>query len=247
MFAPFLGDIDHVMPDMTGLFKDRPTQPKGGRLTAVQQIYQSLRDQIVSLDLPPGTVLQTRQIAEQFGVSPTPVREALILLEEEGLVDVFPQSRTCVAFIDVQSAREAHFLRRSVEVEIARTLAGDIDGPDIDALRAVIGRQKAALSSGDLSTFIPADNRFHEMMYEMAGVGGLWDIIHARRAHLDRLRRLHLPTKGKAPKIIRDHEAILDAIAAHDSNAAEAAVRAHLKDTVSSTEEIRTHFPEYFG
>ena len=234
-------------PDTIGLFKDRPTPPKGGRLTAVQQIYQSLRDQIVSLDLPPGTVLQTRQIAEQFGVSPTPVREAIILLEEESLVDVFPQSRTCVSFIDVQSAREAHFLRRSVEVEIARTLAIGITDNDIDALRATIGRQKAALAASDLSAFLPADNRFHEMMYEIAGVGGLWDIIHARRAHLDRLRRLHLPTEGKAARIIRDHEAILDAIAARTPNEAEAAVRAHLKDTVSATEEMRAVFPEYFG
>ena len=172
------------MPDTAALFKERQHPPKNGRLTAVQQIYQTLRDQIVSLDLPPGTVLQTRQIAEQFGVSPTPVREALILLEEESLVDVFPQSRTCVSFLDVQSAREAHFLRRSVEVEIARTLAAEIAEQEIDDLRAVIGLQKGALASGDLSTFIPADNRFHEMTYEIAGVGGLWDIIHARRAHL---------------------------------------------------------------
>lgn len=236
-----------MTPDSTGLFKERPAHPKGGRLTAVQQIYQTLRDQIVSLDLPPGTVLQTRQIAETFGVSPTPVREALILLEEESLVDVFPQSRTCVSFIDVQSAREAHFLRRSVEVEIARTLAAEINDAEVDALSTAIGRQKAALAAGDLSAFLPADNRFHEMMYEMAGVGGLWDIIHARRAHLDRLRRLHLPTEGKAAKIIRDHEAILDAIAARTPDDAEAAVRAHLKDTVSTTEEMRAHFPEYFG
>ena len=235
------------MPDTNELFKPRQPLPKGGRQTAVQLIYQNLRDGIVSLELPPGTVLQTRQIAEQFGVSPTPVREALILLEEESLVDIFPQSRTCVAFIDVQSAREAHFLRRSVEVEIARALAIDITGPQINDLQLAIDRQKSVHASGDLSAFLPADNRFHEMMYEMAGVGGLWDIIHARRAHLDRLRRLHLPTKGKAAKIIRDHEAILAAIAARDPSEAEAAVRAHLKDTVSTTEEIRAHFPEYFG
>jgi DNA-binding GntR family transcriptional regulator len=235
------------MPDSAELFKERRSGAKGVRLTAVQQIYQSLRDEIVSLDLPPGTVLQSKQIAEQFGVSPTPVREALILLEEENLVDIFPQSRTCVSFINVQSAREAHFLRRSVEVEIARTLALEISDSQIEDLRAVIDQQKTAHRSGNLSAFLPADNLFHETMYEMAGVGGLWDIIHARRAHLDRLRRLHLPTKGKAAKIIRDHEAILDAIEARNPNEAEAAVRYHLKETVSATEEIRSHFPEYFG
>ena len=137
--------------------------------------------------------------------------------------------------------------RRSVEVEIARTLAIDITDAQVEELRAAIARQQAALDSNDLSAFLPADNRFHELTYEMAGVGGLWDIIHSRRAHLDRLRRLDLPTEGKAAKIIADHKDILESIAERNPNKAEAAVRHHLKGTVSTTDEIRAHFPEYFG
>ena len=227
--------------------KARVASSRGGRLTAVQMIHAALREQIVGLSLPPGTVLSQKEVAEQFGVSQTPVREALMLLSDEGLVDIFPQSRTTVSLIDVQSAREAHFLRRSVEVEIARNLALDIGEDDIADLQAIIGTQQTALASGDLTTFMFTDNRFHEHMYDLAGVRGLWDLIHARRAHLDRLRRLHLPTKGKAAKIVRDHEEILAAIAAHDPDRAEKAVRWHLKETVSATEEIRSHFPEYFG
>lgn len=220
--------------------------PRGGRQTAVQVVHAALRDRIVALDLMPGTVLSQKEIAERFGVSQTPVREALLLLEDEGLVDIVPQSRTTVAHINVQSAREAHFLRRSVEVEIARNLALDIGDDAVAALGAIIGQQKAAMASGDLTTFMATDNRFHEHMYELAGVRGLWDLIHARRAHLDRLRRLHLPTAGKAPRIVSDHEEILTAITAHDPDRAEKAVRWHLKETVSATEEIRSHFPEYF-
>lgn len=226
---------------------DKAPPPRGGRVTAVQQVYDVLRRRIVTLDLPPGTVLSLKDMAEEFGVSPTPVREALILLGEEGLVDIFPQSRTAVALINVQSAREAHFLRRSVEVEIARLLAAGLPDTAAQDLRALIGRQKAAQAAGDLTAFTDADNAFHETMYGLAGVAGLWDLIRARRAHLDRLRRLHLPTKGKTQKIIRDHEEILAAIAGHDADRAEAAVRAHLRDTVSHTEELRSHFPEYFG
>lgn len=216
-------------------------------MTTVQQIYGEIRELIVELDLPPGTVLSKKQIAAEFGVSQTPVREALILLEDEGLVDIFPQSRTAVSFIDVQSAREAHFLRRSVEVEIARNLSAAIADDQVAELRAITARQAVDLRAGDLSAFIASDNRFHERMYEIAGVGGLWGLIRARRAHLDRLRRLHLPAKGKAKAILRDHKAILDAIADRDPDGAERAVRAHLKGTVSATEEIRSHFPEYFG
>ncbi|WNK01142.1 GntR family transcriptional regulator [Thalassospiraceae bacterium LMO-JJ14] len=215
-------------------------------MTTVQQIYSDLRNLIVDLTLPPGTVLSKNEIADRYRVSQTPVREAMILLEEEGLVDIFPQSRTEVSCIDVQSAREAHFLRRSVEVEIARILAQDISKSQISELRDSIALQVAADSINDYSSFTLHDNRFHELMYKFAGVGGLWNIVDGQRAHLDRLRRLHLPTKGKVKSILRDHKAIVKTIASHDVDAAEAAVREHLKGTVFTSEELRAHFPEYF-
>jgi DNA-binding GntR family transcriptional regulator len=220
---------------------------RGNRISTVQLIYDDLRRQIVDLTLPPGTVLSKNDIADRFGVSQTPVREALILLEEEGLVDIFPQSRTEVSYIDVQSAKEAHFLRRSVEVEIAHILAAVINDDQIKELRGIIALQEAAHKVSDYYSFTQLDNRFHERIYEIAGVGGLWGLIDARRAHLDRLRRLHLPTKGKAEQIISDHLAILDALASRNAGQAEASVREHLKGTVSATGDMRAHFPEYFG
>lgn len=223
------------------------SQPKSQRVSATQQIYAALRQQVIDLTLPPSTQLSKKEIASRYGVSQTPVREALMLLEEEGLVDIFPQSRTEVAYIDVQRAREAHFLRRSVEVEIARALCGKITETQLIDLRSIVQHQTAHLKANDLAAFTEADGKFHRSMYEMASVGGLWDIIHARRAHLDRLRHLHLPTKGKASAIIKDHNAIIDAITSGDPDAAEFAVREHIKGTVSATEEIRAHFPEHFS
>lgn len=220
---------------------------RGQRVTAVQQIHADLRSRIVDLSLVPGAILSKKEIADRFAVSQTPVREALILLEEEGLVDIFPQSRTVVAVIDVQSAREAHFLRRSVEVEIARTLAGRLSKADHADLRAILQRQSIFLEAGDLAAFFAADNALHHRMYEMADVAGLWEIVRARRAHLDRLRNLHLPSKGKASAILSEHEQIILALEGGDPDAADAAVRAHLRGTVSATEQIRAHFPEYFA
>ncbi|MGI9386564.1 MAG: GntR family transcriptional regulator [Methyloligellaceae bacterium] len=215
-------------------------------VSAVQQIYERLREQIVELSLPPGSVISKNELAAEFGVSPTPVRDALLRLEDEGLIEIFPQSRTVVSYIDVQSAREAHFLRRSVEVEIARILSLDITEGQTAELRAVITQQAANLKVEDFSAFTASDDQFHERMYAFAGVGGLWSLIRTRRAHLDRLRHLHLPARGKAKAILKDHKTIIDAVAAHDAEGAERAVREHLKGTVSATEEIRSHFPEYF-
>ena len=88
---------------------------------------------------------------------------------------------------------------------------------------------------------------FHQRMYQMADVTGLYDLLNTRRAHLDRLRNLHLPQKGKASAILSEHSAIVDSLENRDPAAAEAAVRNHLKGTVSATEELRSHFPEYFA
>jgi len=236
------------MPDeISAKTRTEIAHQKGSRVSASQQIYATLRQQVIDLTLPPGTQLSKKKIASTFGVSETPVRESLMLLEEEGLVDIFPQSRTEVAYIDVQSAREAHFLRRSVEVEIARSLCGKITETQLIDLRSIVQHQAAHLKVNDLAAFAEADSKFHRSMYEMANVDGLWDIIHARRAHLDRLRHLHLPTKGKACAIIKDHNAIIDAIKSGAPDAAEFAVREHIKGTVSATDEIRAHFPEYFN
>src|SRR5258706_5427538 len=90
---------------------------------AAPQVFERLRGMIISLALPPGSPLSRAALAGQFGVSSTPIRDALMRLEEEGLVDVFPQYATVVSRVDVRLAQQAHFLRQAVELEIVRALA----------------------------------------------------------------------------------------------------------------------------
>ncbi len=241
--------IQPVFSPTESLLAAVPRRPHRDRRSGiVRQIYEDLHVRIVGLELPPGTVISKRDLANEFAVSETPVREALLRLEESGLVDIFPQSRTVVARIDIQSAKEAHFLRLGVEIEVARSLAPRISEPEIAALLSAIDEQRDALNLGDLAAFTAADNWFHQLSYDLAGVSGLWSLIEAKRAHLDRLRRLKLPTKGKAQAVIKDHVAIADALARHDPMAAEKAIRDHLRNAVSATEidDIRSAFPEYF-
>src|SRR6476646_2368637 len=90
---------------------------------AAPQVFERLRGMIISLALPPGSALSRAELAAQFGVSSTPIRDALMRLEEEGMVDVFPQYATVVSRVDVRLAQQAHFLRQAVELEIVRALA----------------------------------------------------------------------------------------------------------------------------
>lgn len=212
---------------------------------AAPQVFEHLRDQIISMVLPPNTVLSRPELALQYGISQTPVRDALMRLAEEGLVDVFPQHATRVSRIDVALAWQAHFLRRSVELEIVRTLAKQPDAALVERLRATVARQQRMLELDDLAEFTANDQNFHRQLYDAAAVPDLFALVRRQSGHLDRLRRLHLPIPGKAHAVLRDHTAIVDAIAAADVPGAEGALRDHLSGTLANVEEIRARFADY--
>jgi GntR family transcriptional regulator, rspAB operon transcriptional repressor len=212
---------------------------------AAPQVQDYLRDQIIALDLPPGMLLSRTDLATQFGLSQTPVRDALIRLEEEGLVEVFAQHKTVVSRIDIRSAQQAHFLRCAVEIEVVRTLAASRNAPLLKELRARIAVQKVALDAGDYPEFVAGDQAFHRQMYEAAGVPDLFAIVRRQSGHIDRLRRLHVPEPGKGLAILSDHKRIVDAIARGNPDVATRRVREHLSGTLSWVDTIRAKYPDY--
>lgn len=212
---------------------------------AAPQVFERLRSEIIALELPPGSPLSRAALAEQFGVSSTPVRDALMRLEEEGLVEVFPQYATVVSRIDVHRAQQAHFLRQALELEIVRMLALQPDAALIAELNATIARQQQFAKLGAFERFIAADNEFHAHLYEAAGKQDLWTLVRSRSGHIDRLRRLHLPSPGKAQDIVRHHKLIARAISGGKPAEAQEHLRKHLSGTLSELSRIRTRHPEY--
>lgn len=213
---------------------------------AAPQVFEQLREMILSLALAPGTVLSRSELQRQFKLSSTPIRDALLQLQDERLVEIFPQHATVVSPIDLALARQAQFLRRSVELEIVRTLAAAPDQALIAQLNAIVARQRAFGAAGDLEQFMATDESFHRAMYEAAQVPDLWALVRRHSGHIDRLRRLHLPVEGKAKQIVDDHTAIVDAIAAGQPDLAQRQLRDHLSRSLAFSSEMRTRFPTYF-
>jgi len=217
-----------------------------GRRGGAAHVFDTLRQDIIALTLAPGAVLSRAELQDRFGLSSTPVRDALMRLEEEGLVEVFPQHATVVSPIDLEKARQGQFLRRSIELEIVRTLALTPDDAVIERLTSLIRQQTAFARLGEHSAFNAADQAFHKTMYESANVAELWGLVGRHSGHIDRLRRLHLPVPGKMRDVIRDHQAIVDAIAAGKPEAAQAALRDHLSRSLGFVETLRQSHPDYF-
>ncbi len=214
------------------------------------QVFEALRESIVSVLLEPGAVLQRAELAEHFGISQTPIRDALIRLGEEQLVDIFPQHATVVSRIDLSAALEAHFLRRAIEVEILKTLC-DLQDPEHSALmqrlKLHLGVQESALKPLDVARLAAADVAFHKEMYDAARVSSLWSLVRKQSGHVDRLRHLNLPAKGKAQAIIQDHRDILEALKQRDAATAEAALRRHLAGTLSFVNDMKKRFPDWIA
>ncbi|MDH2051975.1 GntR family transcriptional regulator [Achromobacter marplatensis] len=212
---------------------------------AAPQVFEHLREQIVSLELAPGTALSRVTLAEAYGLSQTPIRDALMRLAEEALVEIYPQHTTVVSRIDIPAARQAHFLRQSLELEIVHLLAQRPDPVLHKRLQASIDLQRVSHANGEYQQFIDADQAFHRDMHAAAGVTSLWELEQRYSGHLDRLRRLHLPEAGKAERIMDDHQRLLDAIVAQEPGRAQQVLREHLSGTLSQVAEICKRYPEY--
>lgn len=213
---------------------------------SAEPVFVTLRQEIIALSLAPGTVLSRAALQARFGVSSTPIRDVLLRLEAEDLVEIFPQHATIVSPIDLGLAQQGQFLRRSVEMEIARVLAQAPDAVLLEGLRRLVRRQAAFADLDEHAAFAEADQAFHRTMYEAAGVAGLWPLVRRQGGHMDRLRRLHLPVTGKMREILRDHEAIVAAIAAGRPACAQERVRAHLSHSLDAVDALRARHPTYF-
>lgn len=212
-----------------------------------QRVYDSLRQRIITLELPPESTLSRTDLSDTYDVSQTPIREAMQRLKQDGLVRIYPQSKTVVTRIDVPQIYEAHFLRVALETEVVRRLAEKCEPSTLTRARSIIKMQEAVADDpGQLAIFQELDELFHQTLFAGLGRSGLHELVRERSGHLERVRRLHLPEQGKILNILEGHRRIIDAIAAQNPDEAIAAIRDHLSRTVARVEDLRREFPDYF-
>ncbi|HLG80067.1 MAG TPA: GntR family transcriptional regulator [Bradyrhizobium sp.] len=216
------------------------------RTTASSRIYSELRDELVSLQRRPGEAISEAEIALSYGLSRTPVREAILKLADEGLVDIFPQSGIFVSRIPLAALPEAIIIRKALEETTAGLAAERATPSQIMNLQAIVQRQREADAAFDREGFHLADEAFHAGIAEIAGYPGIWRLILQVKVHVDRYRRLTLPVAGRMTQVIAEHEPILAAIEAHDPAAARAAMEQHLARLLLDISATRHTNPEFF-
>ena len=207
---------------------------------------QLLRSRIISLELAPGTSLSENELANELGISRTPVRESLILLREEGLVQVFPQVGTFVSRVDPERVSQAQFVREAIECA-SLSEAHEVDPGALQSLQANIRDQRDAERAGDVAAFFALDEDFHRGLLRATGHESAWTTVNAAKAHLDRARRLSLIDTRPISSLVDQHASIVDALSRHDRATAIAALRSHLRAVFEDVERIRQTSPELFS
>jgi DNA-binding GntR family transcriptional regulator len=214
--------------------------------TTASRIYSDLRSELVSLRRRPGETISESEIALAYGVSRTPVREAILKLSDEGLVEIFPQSGIIVSRIPVAALPESIVIRKALEETTARLAAQRASSSQILTLRAIVERQREADVAGNREAFHQADEAFHAAIADVAGYPGIWKFIQQVKIHVDRYRLLTLPQAGRMTEVIAEHEPILAAIEAHDPEAARIAMDRHLERLLSDISATQNINPEFF-
>lgn len=216
------------------------------RRSTADIIFRQLREEIMALDILPGTKLSEAEVAQKFGVSRQPVREALNLLSSEDLVEIQPQKATRVGRFSLERIRIARFVRRAIEIEVAKAACSNWSDVYRPGFERCLEAQARAATRQDAQGFHGLDEEFHALMADAADMPFAFGQIKAHKAYVDRICVLSLKNTADMMVLVDDHRRIFDAVAAGDSAAAEAALRVHLSRIEKTIEAVRLSNASYF-
>ncbi len=223
----------------------RPTAPPPLHGRRSDWVYDELSEAIRSLRLPPGAALSEPAVAAWLHVSRAPAREAITRLADHGLVTVVPQVGTQVAPISMRAVRDAVFVRNALETSAFQDAIAQKD-LETRELRVMVDRNRQAGLDKNLDAFFETDERLHQLVFALAGVPEVWNLVRGTKLQLDRLRHLNLEAAVENPEVAREHEQIADALDSRDEIAGVAIIHQHSYRILDDTEELRKKHEEYF-
>ena len=199
------------------LWHKLPVEMPNYDINSARQLYAILRQDIVTLRYKPGEKLSENDLAKRFGTSRAPVREALIRLGEDGLIDIKPQRGSFVSRISLKAMERARFTREALEIAIIRRAAErGLTNDDCVEIEAAIAGQLQAGESPEQFTYY--DDLFHSRFAMSTGLSGVWNTIEREKVQFDRIRFLSLPNITPVDLIVEQHRNIYKALSINSPN-----------------------------
>ncbi|WP_051507091.1 GntR family transcriptional regulator [Saccharibacillus sacchari] len=219
-------------------------------MTSKADILRQLRNEILTLELKPGSILSETALSERFEISRTPLRDVLKQLAHEGYIDVYPKRGNLVSYIDLESVEQIIYLRSTLEKDMIKNLASHTSPLPLRGvleLKEILERQEKAIREEHAhEAFLQLDDAFHKALFALAGRVFLWDLIQQSNAHYARYRRLHLLKKEKLKEILAEHRSILDSVIGRNAERVNEIVEHHLHEDIN-TAYLLENFAEYLN
>ncbi|WP_349305709.1 GntR family transcriptional regulator [Bacillus sp. FJAT-49711] len=208
--------------------------------------YKKLKMKILNLELEPGTKISEKEIADEFHVSRTPVREAFMKLAQEELLDIIPQSGTIVSRINLDYVEEGRFIREKIEKEMVVLACKNFPEDDLFRLETNLALQELCIGKNNFYQLYELDEEFHRILFNGVGKARTWKMLQLLNSHFNRLRLLRLSKVSNWDSIISQHKSIYQFIV--DKNAEEASqmMERHLQMAVVEKEIMMKKYPHYF-
>lgn len=216
-------------------------------LPKTAQVYDVIRKAIVTLALPPGSVLNEKAICEQLGISRTPLREALLQLSAESLVSVVPHMGTYVTRIDLQTVFDGQLVRDALEIKVVRLAAVKMTLQFARKLDFNLQQQTRLAKETEYDEFYELDEEFHSMICEFGASPRVWKIVNGAKAQLDRVRRLAFPVPRHLQIVLREHVAIANALKNGDADEAADAMKLHLDRVFDTIRRLMVDKSDFFA
>ncbi|NLY91489.1 MAG: GntR family transcriptional regulator [Firmicutes bacterium] len=208
-------------------------------------VFEALREAIIKGQLAPGERLMEIQLAEELGVSRTPVREAIRKLELEGLVLMVPRKGAYVASFSMKDVVEVFEIRGALEGLAAALAAERITDEELEELERQLVKSSELINQADLKGMVEVDTGFHQILYQASRNERLAQIINNLREQIQRFRQTSLSFPGRMKLALEEHREIVDAISARDSDLARKLAQEHIENAENSMMQvIRAEKPE---
>ena len=218
------------------------------QVSSVQEmVYRTLRDKIVSMELKPGTIISTQEIADSMSVSRTPVREAFIRLQREELLDGAPQRSTMVSKINMDRVYQERFIREALEIEAMQKFVEVATAESLNRMRRNIEKQYAAIAEQRYIDFLELDNAFHQAAFTETHEDLGRSIVQQMNGHYDRIRLISAWEGQIVSAAMQEHERYVDYIERKDTARARKLLRTHLQALRVQEEILLTNWSEYFS
>lgn len=205
---------------------------------------RTIKENIIRLELAPGSRISENELASMLGLSRTPVREALQELAKIKLVEVYPQRGNFVSLIDYELVEEATFMRNVLECAVVELVCEKADPYQIAELEANVKLQEFTLENFSPEKLMELDNEFHHMLFQIANKNQSYLLLEGMTVHFDRVRNMAL-SAIRDIKIVEDHRAIVQAISEKNPLAARQLMNKHLQRYKLDKATISEQYKEY--